>query len=57
MTSIYYYLDELSCTDDGCDNYEIWDNEEELLGLQNEIDILEQRLAACTALVEERVKK
>ena len=57
VINTYYYLDELSCTDDGCDNYEIWDNEEELLGLQNEIDILEQRLAACTALVEERVKK
>tara|TARA_B100000214_G_scaffold370429_1_gene345065 strand:+ start:1841 stop:2086 length:246 start_codon:yes stop_codon:yes gene_type:complete len=57
VINTYYYLDELSCTDDGCDNYEIWDNEEELLGLQNEIDSLEQRLAACTALVEERVKK
>ena len=34
VINTYYYLDELSCTDDGCDNYEIWDNEEELLSLQ-----------------------
>mgnify|MGYP001442624190 FL=1 len=57
VINAYYYLDELTCTDDGCSNYEIWTDDEELLILQEEIDDLEQRLSVCTALVENSVKK
>lgn len=57
VINAYYYLDELTCTDDGCSNYEIWTDDEELLILQEEIDDLEQRLSACTALVENSLKK
>ena len=31
VINTYYYLDELHCTDDGCDNYEIWTDEDEIL--------------------------
>ena len=57
VINAYYYLDELTCTDDGCSNYEIWTDDEELLILQEEIDDLEQRLSVCTALVENSLKK
>ena len=57
VINAYYYLDELTCTDDGCSNYEIWTDDGELLILQEEIDDLEQRLSVCTALVENSVKK
>ena len=41
VINTYYYLDELSCTDDGCDNYEIWTDEEEIL---EDLDGLEEEL-------------
>ena len=55
VINAYYYLDDLTCTDDGCTNYEIWTNEEELLRLQEEIDDLNNKLTVCTALVQNSI--
>ena len=57
VINTYYYLDDLTCTDDGCSNYEIWTDEEEILGLEQEINELERRLDTCNSLVQDNVKK
>ena len=57
VINTYYYLDELTCTDDGCSNYEIWTDEDELYQLEQEINELQSRLDTCNSLVEENVKK
>jgi len=57
VINTYYYLDELTCTDDGCLNYEIWTDEEEILELEQEINELQNRLDTCNSLVQESVKK
>lgn len=57
VINTYYYLDELSCTDDGCDNYEIWTDEEEILELEQTINELQSRLETCNSLVQDSVKK
>ena len=57
VINTYYYLDELTCTDEGCSNYEIWTDEDELYQLEQEINELQSRLDTCNSLVEENVKK
>ena len=57
VINTYYYLDELTCTDDGCLNYEIWTDEEEILDLEQEINELQRRLETCNSLVQDNVKK
>ena len=57
VINTYYYLDDLHCTDDGCDNYEIWTDEEEILELEQNINELQQRLDTCNSLVQDSVKK
>ena len=57
VINTYYYLDELTYTDDGCLNYEIWTDEEEILDLEQEINELQRRLETCNSLVEDNVKK
>ena len=57
VINTYYYLDELHCTDDGCDNYEIWTDEDEILELEQTINELQNRLETCNSLVQDNVKK
>lgn len=57
VINTYYYLDDLHCTDDGCDNYEIWTDEEEILELEQHINELQQRLDNCNSLIQDSVKK
>ena len=57
VINTYYYLDDLHCTDDGCDNYEIWTDEEGILELEQHINELQQRLDTCNSLVQDSVKK
>ena len=57
VINAYYYLDELTCTDDGCLNYEIWTDEEEILDLEQKINELQRRLETCNSLVQDSVKK
>ena len=57
VINTYLYLDELTCTDDGCSNYEIWTDDDELYQLEQEINELQSRLDTCNSLVEENVKK
>jgi len=57
VINAYYYIQDLSCTDDGCSNYEIWTDEDELYQLEQEINELQSRLDTCNSLVEENVKK
>jgi len=58
VINAYYYLDDLTCTDDGCSNYEIWDSEaEEMMLLQDEIARLTRGLDTCNALVIDNIKK
>ena len=57
VINTYYYLDELHCTDDGCDNYEIWTDEDEILELEHTINELQIRLGTCNSLVQDNVKK
>ena len=57
VINTYLYLDELTCTDDGCSNYEIWTDDDELYQLEQEINELQSRLDTCNSLVEEIVKK
>ena len=57
VINTYYYLDDLTCTDDGCSNYEIWTDEEEILDLEQKINGLERRLDTCNSLVQDNVKK
>ena len=57
VINAYYYLDELTCTDDGCSNYEIWTDDEEILDLEQKINELQRRLETCNSLVQDSVKK
>ena len=57
VINTYYYLDDLTCTDEGCSNYEIWNDEDEILALEQEINGLQERLDTCNSLVQENVKK
>ena len=57
VINTYYYLDELTCTDDGCLNYEIWTDEEEILDLEQEINELQRRLETCNSFFQDNVKK
>ena len=57
VINAYYYIQDLSCTDDGCSNYEIWTDEEEILELEQTINELQNRLDTCNSLVQDNVKK
>ena len=58
VINTYYYIDDLTCTDSGCENYSIWDSEaEEMMLLQDEIPRLTRGLDTCNALVIDNIKK
>jgi|TARA_B110000858_G_scaffold169635_1_gene198910 hypothetical protein len=57
VINTYYYIDELSCTDEGCQNYEMWNDDEEIMLLQEEITDLQRGLDTCNALIIDNIKK